>query len=94
VTNRESAGEARAASEILGYFLRNPCAADDAIGIASWRLLQERVQHSVSESEAALARLVEHGFLLVERRAGRVIFRLNPERAAEAAEYLRRHPPG
>lgn len=79
--------------EVLDYFLRNPGAADDVIGIARWRLLEERVHHGVAESRVALRRLVERGFLVAERRGARTIFRLNPPRAGEAAEYLRRHSP-
>jgi hypothetical protein len=92
VTGHGEKRESQAAREVLDYFLRHPDAADDVIGIAQWRLLDTRIQSSVAESEAALARLVEQGFLVAERRASRTIFRLNPDRATDAAKYLRRDP--
>jgi hypothetical protein len=94
LTLHDAPREARAAWEVLDYFLRHPDAVDDVVGVARWRLLDERIHRSVAEAQGALEQLVERGFLVAERRASRTIFRLNPERSEEAAEYVRRHQPG
>jgi hypothetical protein len=77
------------AREILGYFLRNPEAADSLTGIARWRLLEEAVQRSVARTEAALQWLLEQGYLRqVQMRGTEGIFCLNPEKRTEAELFL------
>lgn len=77
------------AKEILGYFLRNPQAADNLTGIARWRLLEEAVQRSVAKTEAALQWLLEQGYLRqVQIHGGEGVFSLNPEKRAEAESFL------
>jgi len=75
--------------EILDYFLRHPLAADTLEGVARWRLLEESVYRCVEEIREALGWLVARGFLLQDRGASlRPLFRLNRERAPDAARIL------
>lgn len=77
------------AKEILGYFLRNPQAADSLTGIARWRLLEAAVQRSVAKTEAALQWLLEQGYLRqVQIHGGEGVFSLNPEKRREAESFL------
>ena len=70
---------------------RNPQAADSLEGIARWRLLDEVVRRKVDETQRALKWLVERDFLIVTNVAGaEPIFRLNPEKSADAEEFLER----
>jgi hypothetical protein len=75
---------------VLGYFVRNRKAADTLEGVTRWRLLDEQVNRSLQQTDAAIAWLVEQGFLEELRPAGSAVpvFRLNPDRHAEAAQYL------
>jgi DNA-binding transcriptional ArsR family regulator len=76
--------------EILSYFLRNPDAADSLEGIARWRLLEQVVHRTISETEGALTWLVEEGYLIeVEESYSHRLFRLNPEKQEAAGELLR-----
>jgi hypothetical protein len=79
------------AREILRYFLRNPGAADNLIGIARWRLMQESVRHSVEKTGEALKWLITEGYIREEQHlaSGR-IFHLNTELRDEAEAFLRR----
>jgi hypothetical protein len=78
------------ARQILGYFLRNPGAADSLLEIARWRLMQETVLESVEATHAALEVLMAEGFVTQEVRLGTErIFHLNAERKAEAEDFLR-----
>jgi len=76
--------------QVLGYFVRNPKTADTLEGIARWRLLEERVQKSLRQTEAAIDWLVEQGYLEQARPAGakEPIFKLNPARHADAVRLL------
>ena len=77
------------AREILGYFLRNPQAADSLTGIARWRLLEEAVQRSVARTEDALQWLLKQGYLRqVQMKGTEAIFCLNPEKRSEARLFL------
>lgn len=75
--------------QLLGYFVRNPNAADSLEGLARWRLLEEQIQNSLSQTEAAVAWLVAQGYLeeCQPRGSGRV-FRLNPSRREDAIRLL------
>jgi hypothetical protein len=78
-----------AVREILRYFVRNPQAADDLEGIARWRLLDELVTRRLEQTERALDWLVARGYLCATVTAGTgPIFSSNPEKAAEAREFL------
>jgi hypothetical protein len=78
------------ARQILGYFLRNPGAADSLTEIARWRLMQEKVLESVEATHAALEVLMDRGFVEQEVRLGTErIFHLNSKRKAEAEDFLR-----
>jgi len=75
--------------EILNYFVRNRNATDTLEGMARWRLLEEQVHRTVEETASALAFLVERGYLQeVPTSGANRVFRLDPERAAEAARFL------
>ena len=80
----------RPAREILAYFLRNPAAADSLEGIARWRLLEQAIHRTTTETEGALKWLVDEGFLIeMEQPSSRQLFRLNPEKQLAAGELLR-----
>jgi hypothetical protein len=75
--------------QVLGYFVRNPEAADSLEGIACWRLLEEQIQNSLSKTKAAVEWLVAQGYLeeFGSRGSGR-LFRLNLARRGEAIRLL------
>ena len=77
------------AKEILSYFLSNPSASDNLLGIARWRLMNESVRHSVEQTDMALKWLIAAGFIEEEHRvaSGR-IFHLNEAKSAAAKEFL------
>lgn len=76
--------------EVLGYFVRNPKTADTLEGVARWRLLEERVQKSLRQTEVAIDWLVEQGYLEEARPAGarEPIFKLNSARHTDAVRLL------
>jgi hypothetical protein len=76
--------------QVLGYFVRNPKTADTLEGIARWRLLEERVQKSLLQTEAAIDWLVGQRYLEEVTVAGskETIFRLNPKRLSDAVRLL------
>ena len=77
------------AKEILSYFLSNPNASDNLLGIARWRLMNESVRHSVEQTDMALKWLIAAGFIEEEHRvaSGR-IFHLNEAHSAAAQQFL------
>ena len=76
---------------ILRYFVRNPCAADSAEGVARWRLLHERIDHSVEQTREALRILVSKGYVLEETSpVSGPIFRLNLAKRGESEALLRK----
>ena len=75
--------------QILNYFLRNRDAADSLEGVARWRLLEEQIQRSLQQTDAALKWLVAKGYLEEIKPAGSVpLFRMAPNRQAEALKFL------
>ena len=81
---RLTRSETNVARQILAYFLRNPCAADSAEGVARWRVMDE-VRHSVRETFVALKWLVAKGYLQESSsRSSGTIFRLHADRSDEA----------
>ena len=90
------------ASEILAYFVEHPNAQDTLEGIASWWLLQQRIESRTTQVKAALDQLVKEGYI-VERRGGdrRTRYAVDHERLEEVRGLLagsskkpetRRHP--
>ena len=74
---------------VLGYFVRNPRAADTLEGVARWRLLEDQVSRTLQETDVALQWLVDQGFLeIVSTGSSGHIFRLNADRCADAARFL------
>jgi hypothetical protein len=81
--------EREMAREILSYFVRNPHAADSLEGVARWRLMDEIVRRKLDETEAAIAWLVEQGYLTSAMSlGGTATFRLNLGRIDEAREFV------
>lgn len=77
------------AREILSYFLRNPQATDSLMGIARWRLLEEAVHRSVTETESGLHWLIEHGYLCeLSVEGSEPLFQLDSTRLKEAQLFL------
>lgn len=85
--------ERELAQHILGYFLRNPRAADDLEGVVRWRLLDERVHLAVEDIHRALEWLVSQGYLetTTTDSAGR-LFSLHAERRREAEQFMSAPP--
>src|SRR4051812_6401843 len=78
--------------EILGYFLRNRCAADTLEGIARWRLMDQVIHRELDQTRAALDWLVRNGCVLRTPHEGsQPIFRLNPERVLDSERTLASH---
>lgn len=78
------------AKEILGYFLRNPRAADSLEGIASWRLLDETIRQRVEDAQHALDWLVAEGYLRERIGAGTVpLYSLNHVRRGDAEAIVK-----
>jgi hypothetical protein len=78
------------AASVLRYFLRNPQVVDSIEGVARWRLLEEAIERTVAQTEAAVGWLEAKGFL---RRVNKVgsrsqMFGLNPERRKDAERFL------
>ena len=81
------------ARQILGYFLRNPEAADTFDGIARWRLLEDLACRSVLETQDALGWLVQEGYLSQEALpGGKSLFRLSSNMREEAERFLAKNP--
>jgi hypothetical protein len=87
---RTGKSQQEVAGEILSYFLRNPEAADNLVGIARWRLLEEAVHRTVAATEGALRWLIAQGYLEeVHVQGTENIFQLNPEKREEAELFLK-----
>jgi len=89
-------GEKRLAREILAYFLRNPRSADSLEGVAHWRLLDETIHRTLTETEGALAWLVAEGYMReVSVPGSDHIYVLNPLKQDEARQFVNGStPPG
>ena len=73
------------AAQIMAHMLRNPDAVDSLEGLSRFRLLEERIQQSVADTEEALRWLVRMGWVLEEGTGqGARSYRLNPARAKDA----------
>ena len=73
----------------MRYFVQHPAAADSVEGIARWRLLQQRAQDVVQETNAALALLVEREIVQEIRVLGAPpLFRLNPDKSDDARRLM------
>jgi hypothetical protein len=84
-----AAADPEITKQVLSYFLHNPQAADTLEGIARWRLLEERLQRSLRQTDEAVRWLVEKGYLQEIAPAGSVkLYRLNPEHEDDAAKFL------
>ena len=77
------------AREILGYFLRNPHAADSLKGVARWRLLEERVHRQIEDADQALGWLVTNGYLMIISPTWtEAVYQLNQRNRPEAERFL------
>jgi hypothetical protein len=92
---QQSPRDEEIARAVLSYFLRNPEAADSVEGIARWRLLDEFVDYQVRATAAAIARLVELGYLLQESGVGvEPLYRLNASQIEPARRALQQSSSG
>ena len=81
--------EEKLAREVLEYFLRNPQAADNLEGVAHWRLLDQAVHRTLTETKASLDWLVSQGYLReIVMPSLAPIYALNPQKRDEAEEFL------
>jgi hypothetical protein len=86
-TGGKSQGET--AREILGYFLRNPNAADSFDGIAQWRLLEDIARRSVAATEEGLRWLIAENYLREESvPGGKTVYSLNSNMRKEAERFV------
>ena len=75
--------------QVLRYFLRNPQSADSLEGVARWRLLEERIHHTLVETQSALEQLVAEKYLRVVSVSGSEnIYTLNTAKQKEAEEFV------
>ena len=75
--------------EVMHYFLQHPTSADTLEGIARWRLFEQRARDVVTETDAALALLVERNILEeICTRGVPPLYRLNPEKIDEARRLM------
>jgi len=75
--------------EVMHYFLQHPTAADTLEGIARWRLLERRARDVVTETDAAVAVLVEQNILEEICAHGLPpLYRLNPEKIEDARRLM------
>lgn len=89
MSRTEPESDPEVVEKILSYFVRNPKAADSLEGVARDRLLEESVHRSLHQTAAALNWLVGRGFLEeVQIPGSRRIFRLDPDKRAEAVRFL------
>lgn len=79
------------AKEVLGYFLRNPHAADTLEGIVRWWLMAEHIRRSIDEIGEALAWLVQEGFLVRETGSD-PLFRFRSDTADRAEAFVSDKP--
>jgi hypothetical protein len=77
------------AKDILNYFLQHPETADNFLGIARWRLMQEAVHRSVGTTAEALRWLIAEGYLnRASTEGSEEIFQLNREKIREAQRFI------
>lgn len=81
--------KAETVKQILSYFVHHPSALDSVEGVSRWRLLQERINRTVEESQVALEWLVAEGYLQPVNRVGsQRLFRLNIKQQTKAVRFL------
>jgi len=81
--------EEKLAREVLEYFLRNPKAADNLEGVTHWRLLDQAVHRTLTETKASLDWLVTRGYLReIVMPSSAPIYALNAQKRDEAEEFL------
>ena len=82
-------GHEELAKQVLKYFLRNPQSADSLEGVARWRLLEEKIHHTLIETQSALEQLVAEEYLRVVSVPGsELIYALNTEKQKEAEQFV------
>ena len=75
--------------EIMRYFVEHPHALDSLEGVARWRLLQQRIDDTVAETESALEWLVARGFVQrIDVAYGPPLFRVARGNAADVERLL------
>lgn len=75
--------------EIMRYFAEHPRTLDSLEGVARWRLLQQRIEDTVAETEVALEWLVAHGLLQrIDGTFGPSLFRAVDDNTAAIERLL------
>jgi len=75
--------------EILGYLSLRPGAQDTQLGITEWWLLEQMIEHSMTEVEEAISHLVASGFVVRFQTEGTdVRYGINRERLVEIRDLL------
>ena len=69
--------------------MRNPQSADSLEGVARWRLLEEKIHHTLIETQSALENLVAEEYLRVVSVPGsELIYTLNTDKRKEAEQFV------
>ena len=81
----------RIACEVLRYLLEHPDAQDTVQGITDWWLMERRIDEQSALVKAALARLVDRGFVVEERRGAlQLRYRINRGRYEEILQLTKK----
>lgn len=81
-------------NEILAYLTEHPKAQGTLEGIVEWWLLEQRIKRETTRVKEALAELIAKGFLLEERRDGRLHYRINQHKQKEIQALLEKRAEG
>lgn len=79
----------RLVRSILSFYLERPTLVETNEGLARWRLLEERIDRTLRETQAALDWLVDERFLReIPRRSGAPVFMMNYDRRQDAEKFV------
>lgn len=76
------------ARRILAYLDEHPQSQDTLEGVAHWWLLQQRIDESLDEVQAALDELTKSGLVVSDGRGGANVYRLNTKKVNEIRNRL------
>ena len=74
---------------ILSFYLEHPTLVETNEGLARWRLLEERIDRTLRETQEALDWLVANEYLRqIPRRGSSSVFMMNHERWQDARRFV------
>ncbi len=74
------------ASAIEAYLDAHPAAADTAEGIARWWLVRQRVEHTMTQVDAALRLLLDRGSVTHTMAGSGAVYRRSTGRSRETSD--------